>query len=88
MPQRALLLRLKASQDLPAFNHGRGQAQPPNALHVHKELADGIDMVEVANLFAGASGATVWEVFKKRPADEVYVCLQGNSDSLITTNLL
>jgi len=29
--------------------------------------------------------ATVWEVFKKRPADEVYVC---NSDSLITTNLL
>ena len=30
--------------------------------------------------------ATVWEVFKKRPADEVYVCLEGNSDSLITTN--
>ena len=25
--------------------------------------------------------ATVWEVFKKRPADEVYVCLQGKSDS-------
>ena len=32
--------------------------------------------------------ATVWEVFKKRPADEVDVCLQDNSDSLITTNLL
>ena len=28
---RALLLRLKASQDLPAFNHGKGQAQPPHA---------------------------------------------------------
>ena len=26
--------------------------------------------------------ATVWDVFKKRPADEVYVYLQGNSDSL------
>ena len=25
------LLRLKASQDLPAFNHGRGQAQPSHA---------------------------------------------------------
>ena len=32
--------------------------------------------------------ATVWEVFKKRPADEVYVCLLGNSASLITTNLV
>ena len=26
--------------------------------------------------------ATVWDVFKKRPADEVYVYLLGNSDSL------
>ena len=47
-------------------------------LHVHKELADGIDKLEVANLFVGgqsAAQATVWEVYKKRPADEVYVCL-------------
>ena len=29
--------------------------------------------------------ATVWEVFKKWPANEVYVCLKGNSDSLTTT---
>ena len=50
--------------------------------NVHKELADGIDMVEVANLLVGdnpggqpAAQATVWEVFKKRPADEVYVYL-------------
>ena len=26
--------------------------------------------------------ATVWDVLKKRPADEVYVYLCGNSDSL------
>ena len=47
-------------------------------LHVHKELTDGIDMVEVANLFVGGqpvAQAPVWEVFKKRSADEVYVCL-------------
>ena len=32
--------------------------------------------------------ATVWEVFIKRPTDEVYVCLYGNSASLISTNLV
>ena len=26
--------------------------------------------------------ATFWDVFKKRPAEEVYVYLEGNSDSL------
>ena len=26
--------------------------------------------------------ATVWDNFRKRPADEVYVYLSGNSDSL------
>ena len=46
-------------------------------LHVHKELADGTDMVEVANLFVGdTSGASnCLGSFQKRPADEVYVCL-------------
>ena len=46
--------------------------------NVHKELADGIDMVEVANLFVGDNQRRKQlfrEVFKKRPADEVYICL-------------
>ena len=45
-------------------------------LHVHKELADGIDIGR--QFVCGgqpAAQATVWEVFKKRPADEVYICL-------------
>ena len=58
---------------------GEGRLNHLMFLHAHKELADGIDMVEVANLFVSggqpAAQATVWEVFKKRPADEVYVCL-------------
>ena len=69
---------------------GEGRLNLLMLLHVHKELADGIDKLEVANLFVGGTitGATVWEVFKKRPADEVYVCLRGKSDSLVTTDLL
>ncbi len=58
---------------------GEGRLNDLLLLHVHKELADGIDMVEVANLFVcggqPAAQAPVWEVFKKRPAHEVYVCL-------------
>ena len=47
-------------------------------LHVHKELVDGIDKLEVANLFVGGtiSGASkCLGSFQKQPADEVYVCL-------------
>ena len=57
---------------------GDGRPNHLMLLHVHEELADGIDKLEVANLFVGGQSvaqATVWEVFKKRPADEVYVCL-------------
>ena len=43
----------KASQDLPAFNHRRGRLSHLILLLVHKELADDIDMVEVAILFVG-----------------------------------
>ena len=32
---------------------GEGRLNHLMLLHVHKELADGIDMVEVANLFVG-----------------------------------
>ena len=35
------------------FNHGRGRLNHHMLLHAHQELADGIDMVEVANLFVG-----------------------------------
>ena len=41
------------SQDLPAFNYREGTLNHLMLLHVHKELADGIDMVKVANLFVG-----------------------------------
>ena len=34
---------------------GEGRLNHLVLLHVHKELADGIDMVEVANLFVGDS---------------------------------
>ena len=34
---------------------GEGSLNHLMLLHVHKELADGIDMVEVANLFVGDS---------------------------------
>ena len=57
---------------------GEGRFNHLMLLHVHKELADGIDMVEVANLFVGDNQRRkhlFWEVFKKRPAHEVYVCL-------------
>ena len=33
---------------------GEGRLNHPMLLHVHKKLADGIDMVEVTNLFVGA----------------------------------
>ena len=42
--QRVLLLRSTT---------GEGRLNHLMLLHVHKELADGIDMVEVANLFVG-----------------------------------
>ena len=72
---------------------GEGRLNHLMLLHVHKELADGIDMVEVANLFVGDKQRRkqlFGKFSKKRPADEIYkyVCLKGNSDSLITTNLL
>ena len=58
---------------------GEGRLNHLMLLHVHKELADGIDMHGGGRQFVCggqlAAQATVWEVFKKRPADEVYVCL-------------
>ena len=52
-----------------AFNHGRGQAQPPHA----SACPQGICRWSLH----GGGCQFVWEVFKKRPADEVYmyVCL-------------
>ena len=54
-------------------------------VHVHKELADGIYWHGGGCQFASGgqpvAQAPVWEVFKKQPSDEVYVCLKGNSDS-------
>ena len=43
--------------------------------YVHGEMADGIDMVEVANLFVGDKQRRkqlFGKFSKKRPADEVY----------------
>ena len=37
--------------DLPALNTGEATLGQLMLLHDHKELADGIDMVEIANLY-------------------------------------
>ena len=59
---------------------GEGRLNHLMLLHVHKELADGIDMVEVTNLFVGDKQwrkQLFGKFSKKRPADEayMYVCL-------------
>ena len=80
-----------ASQDLLAFNHGRRQAQPPHASACPQGIGRWYWHAGGRQFVCGgqsAAQATVWEVFKKRPADELYVCLWGKSDSLVTTNLL
>jgi len=86
-------LRLKVSQDLTAFNHGSVQAQPPHASACPpKELADGIDMVEVANLFVGDNQRRkqLFGKFSKKdlPMKSTFASEATQSDSLITTNLL
>ena len=47
----AALLRLKADQ-VPSTT-GEGRLKHNTSLHVHKELAHGMDKVEAANLFVG-----------------------------------
>ena len=66
---------VKAGQDLPAFNHGRGQAQPPHASACPQgiELAGGIYMVEVSNLFVGDNQRH--KPFFRKHAGEVSICL-------------
>ena len=57
---------------------GEGSLNHLMLLHVHKELADGIDMVEVANLFVGDNQRRkqlFGKFSKKQTADEFYVCL-------------
>ena len=44
---------LKRVKTYPRSTTGEGRLNHLMLLHVHKELADGIDMVEVANLFVG-----------------------------------
>ena len=51
--QQALLLRLKRVKTFPRSITGEDRLNHLVLLHVHKELADGIDMVEAANLFVG-----------------------------------
>ena len=62
-------------------------------LHVHKELADGIDMVEVANLFVGDKQRRkqLFGKFSKNDLPMKSTCTfasKATQDSLITTNLL
>ena len=44
---------LKRLQTYLRSTTGEGRLNHPMLLHIHKELADGIDIVEVANLFVG-----------------------------------
>ena len=44
---------------------GEGRLNHLMLLHAHKELADGIDMVEVANLFVGDSNQRRKQLFGK-----------------------
>ena len=71
---------------------GEGRLSHLMLLHVHQELADGIDMVEVANLFVGHNQRrkTLFEKFSKNdlPMKSTFASKVGNSDSLITMNLL
>ena len=71
---------------------GEGRLNHLMLLQVHKELADGIDMLEVANLLAGDNQRRkqMFGKFSKNdlPMKSTFVSTEGNSDSLITTNLL
>ena len=61
--------RLKVSQDLPAFNHGRGQAQPPHNSACPQGIGRWYCHGGGRQFICGeqpAEQATVWEV---------YVCL-------------
>ena len=72
-------LRLKAGQDLPAFNHGRGQAQPPHASACPQGMSWWYGHSGGCQLVCGRpqppAQEFVWEVFKIGPSDEVFVCL-------------
>ena len=71
---------------------GEGRLNHLMLLQVHKELADGIDMLEVANLLVGDNQRRkqMFGKFSKNdlPMKSTFVSTEGNSDSLVTTNLL
>ena len=71
---------------------GEGRLNHLMLLQVHKELADGIDMLEVTNLLVGDNQRRkqMFGKFSKNdlPMKSTFASTEGNSDSLITTSLL